>query len=117
VCDGTFAEWHSVPKDLGHPVPATVAPIGVDDAADDVRADRSDNDLLDAEDWQVGIAFVHGLAAGVVESLDTDATFGTETPLNLRVTVHDEALAEAGMTLAELAAAFDGDLRARPLSR
>lgn len=112
-------QWPRVPRELGYPVPfaapATLDPgnpLAADPAADDQRAERSDVDQLDAEDWQVGIAFVHGLAAGVVESLDTDDTIGTETPLYMRITVYDEALAAAGLTLPELAAAFAGDVRA-----
>jgi hypothetical protein len=99
-------QWTTVPAALGYPVPDPGA----------VPVESLPGDQFDPQDWQMGITSVHGLAAGVVGSLDAqesdDTMLGNETTLHTRVMVYDADLAEAGLTLAELPAVFGGDVRA-----
>jgi hypothetical protein len=47
----------------------------------------------------------------VLHCVGADATVGIDTPLTMRVTLYDEALTKAGLTLTDMAAAFDRDVR------
>jgi hypothetical protein len=96
-------QWPCVPAALGHTV-----------ALDDSPAVANpDLDQLDQDEWQSGIAIVHGLAAGVVWCPnDAGSALGTHSLLRERVGVYPEDLAEAGITLQEFAAAFGDDVRA-----
>jgi hypothetical protein len=94
-----ITRWATVPAALGHPVPA---PDALDPYPDEV---------LDEQDWMLGIGSVHGLATGVLEAANTDETFGQEDSLHVRVAFYTEDLAAQALTVAELATVFRGDIR------
>jgi hypothetical protein len=94
-----ITRWPDVPAALGHPVPTG-----------DVTDQLADHHL-DSEDWMIGIGSVHGLAAGVVESLDTGESYGEQDHLHVRVGVYSEDLTAGGVTVADLATMFHGDVR------
>lgn len=91
--------WASIPAALGYVVPTADTP------------DQLTHDQLDEDDWVVGIGSVHALADGVLESIDTGESYGEEDPLYVRVGFYSEELAARGLTVAELAGLFHGDVR------
>jgi hypothetical protein len=86
-----ITRWATVPAALGHPAPApdTLNP--------------NPDEVLDDEDWMLGIGSVHGLATGVLEAADTGETFGQEDSLHVRVAFYTADLAALELTVAELA--------------
>jgi hypothetical protein len=94
-----ITRWDTIPASLGHPVPTL-------DTLDQLPAE-----VLDDEDWMLGIGSVHGLAAGVLESADTGDTVGQEDSLHVRVAFYTEDLTAQALTVAELATVFRNDVR------
>ena len=91
--------WAGVADALGHPQPTA-------DTHDFVA-----EQVLDEEDWTIGIGSVHALAVGVLEDIDTGEAIGQEGPLHVRVGFYAEQLAAADLTLAQWAGLFEGDVQ------
>lgn len=92
-------DWEYVPTTLGH-------------AIDQVHEASGFHWTIDAEEWQIGIGSIHGLAYGVIECAETGKRYGVETDLHMSWMVHAESLVGTGLTLDDVAAAFTGDLLA-----
>jgi hypothetical protein len=92
----TTEDWAIVPESLGYEVNHDLWYVEASE--------------LDGESYQTAIASLKGLADGVIERIDDNAMLGEEDPQRMRVAVEERALTEAGMTLADLATAFGGDV-------
>lgn len=92
-------DWRRVPAAVGHAV----------DEEHEVSGFRW---VLNAEEWQIGIGSIHGLAHGVIESVETGTRYGVETDLHVPWYIYPEDLEDTGLTLEDLAKAFDGNVLA-----
>jgi hypothetical protein len=67
---------------------------------------------LDAEEWQIGIQSLHGLAHGVIEHNAAHDPYGEQTPLCKYWYVSKADLKGTDLTLGDIARAFGGDVLA-----
>ncbi|WP_018685352.1 hypothetical protein [Actinokineospora enzanensis] len=93
------ADWEYVPTTLGH-------------AIDQIHEASGFHWTIDAEEWQIGIGSIHGLAHGVIECYETGRRFGVQTDLNMSWLLYAHDLEGTGLTMDEVADAFTGDLLA-----
>ncbi|MEU0529168.1 hypothetical protein [Amycolatopsis tolypomycina] len=95
------SEWETVPITLGQ---ATIQ--------DDGANGRNWNTGFDAEEWQIGIGSIHSLAHGDIESYETGRRYGAEPDPGTFWLLYAHDLEGTGLTMDDVAAAFDGDLLA-----
>jgi hypothetical protein len=92
-------DWRRVPAAVGHAV----------DEEHEVSGFRW---TLNAEEWQIGIGSIHGLAHGVLESVETGTRYGIETDLHVPWFIYPEDLKDTDLTLEDLATVFDSNVLA-----
>ncbi|TDV43706.1 hypothetical protein [Actinophytocola oryzae] len=92
-------DWRRVPAAVGH-------------AIEEEHEASGFRWTLNADEWQIGIGSIHGLAHGVIESVETGTRYGTETDLHVAWFIYPEDLEDTDLTLEDLATAFDSNVLA-----